>query len=72
MNFLYDPEADASYLTICTCEIAQTVHVGGSVFLDFAEDSHIIGVEVLEKVDANMQTRVEHLLKKHAITSVHH
>lgn len=53
MNFEYDPEADAAYVSVDPItatdarRLATTRQVHGSVLLDLDQDGGLIGVEIL-------------------------
>ena len=49
MKITYDPEADAVYIYLCR-EVRQpkTQKVNGDIYLDFDEEGHLVGIEVLD------------------------
>lgn len=71
-DFLYDSEANASYLQVCSCSITSCLEVNSFIILDLAEDSHVIGVEVLCMVDDILAQRVENLLQIHSMPTIMH
>lgn len=57
MKIEHDTTNDASYIYLCSCTVSSTKEVPGqvgrTVMLDIAEDSHVIGVEILGIKDQN-------------------
>jgi len=50
MKLRYDPEANAAYFRFCDKEWARTRHARGNrrnVFIDYAKDGSVAGVEIL-------------------------
>ncbi|BFL65234.1 Hypothetical protein HVIM_03231 [Roseomonas mucosa] len=43
----YDPEADALFVRLAAGQVADTREVSPGVILDFDEDGHLLGMEVL-------------------------
>lgn len=47
MNWRYDTEADAAYLSLADALVAESEEVARDVVVDLDADDHIVGLEVL-------------------------
>jgi uncharacterized protein YuzE len=47
MNWRYDTEADAAYLSLADAKVAQSEEVARDVVVDLDADDRIVGIEVL-------------------------
>lgn len=43
----YDPEADAAYIRFSAGKVEESEEVSPGIVLDYDEDGHIVGMEVL-------------------------
>jgi uncharacterized protein YuzE len=44
----YDAESDAAYIRFSTGSVKESEEVSAGIVLDYDEDGHIVGMEVLE------------------------
>ncbi len=45
---VYDPQADAAYIRFSTGRVEESEEVSPGIVLDYDEDGHIVGMEVLQ------------------------
>jgi uncharacterized protein YuzE len=48
LKWVFDPGADAAYLSIDEAPVARTLELATNVMIDFAADGRVLGIEVLE------------------------
>ena len=47
MKLEFDPVADAAYFEISSAEVDQTKEIEPGIIIDYDEEGHIVGIEVL-------------------------
>ena len=47
MKLEFDPTADAAYFEISSAEVATTKEIEPGIIMDYDQDGHVVGVEVL-------------------------
>ena len=66
MKIVYDPEADVLRISLSSAAIAETAQTNPGMILDYDEDGHIIGLEI---INASQRTDNPYSVEYTVITS---